>query len=264
MNKITLINKKTFSTFFIGLFISLTSQAQIVYVDLNNIDGTSESSHTFDLNSDGVDDFTIASGNFGWGDSMGVAPLNGNAVLSTVNARPFALEIDAVVEADDANWNTATAQAMYLDLFNLGFLITGNWVEVTDRYLGLKYDIDGNTHFGWLRLDVTDDGNWTIKDYAYSNIPNAQIAAGQTMVLRTDKEFSTDVKVFSYNQEISILNLTEESNYALYSITGQQVKKGIAHRNKHIIATENLAIGVYVLKVEGLDSGKLLTKKLIL
>ncbi len=264
MNKITLISKKTFLTFFIGLFISLTSQAQIVYVDLNSIEGTSESSHTFDLNNDGVDDFTIASGDFGWGDSMGVAPLNGNAVLSTFNARPFALEVESIIEADDANWNTATAQAMYLDLFNLGFLITGNWVNVTDKYLGLKYYVGGNTHYAWMRLDVTNEGNWVIKDYAYNNTPNAQIAAGQTMVLSADKEFSTDVKVFSYNQEISILNLTEESKYELYSITGQQVRKGIAQRNKHIIRTESLTTGVYILKVEGLDSGKLLTKKLIL
>ncbi len=195
---------------------------------------------------------------------MGVGPLNGNAVLSDNLGRPFALYVDDVIDEDNISWNASEAQAMYLDFLNLGFLISGNWIDVADRYLAMKYDIDGNAHYGWLRMDVTDDANWVIKDYAYHSVPNAQIAAGQTTVLGGKEEFLTDVRVFAHNQEISILNLPENSNYTLYSITGQQVKQGIAQRNRHTIEASNLVTGIYILKVEGNETGKLLTNKIIL
>jgi hypothetical protein len=59
----------------------------------------------------------------------------------------------------------------------------GPWVSVTKRYLGLKFQIDGKTHYGWARLNVQVQGNnitATLTGYAYESIPNKRIRAGQT------------------------------------------------------------------------------------
>jgi hypothetical protein len=57
----------------------------------------------------------------------------------------------------------------------------GNWLNVTNRYLGLRFTISGKIHFGWARLTVAGcavKGNLT--GYAYETIPNKPIVTGKT------------------------------------------------------------------------------------
>jgi len=52
-----------------------------------------------------------------------------------------------------------------------------------DRYLGLKFYIRGEVHFGWARVTVTTTGKTftaTLTGYAYETIPNKSIIAGKT------------------------------------------------------------------------------------
>jgi hypothetical protein len=59
----------------------------------------------------------------------------------------------------------------------------GYWNNVTDRYLGLRFqDLGGNTHYGWARLDVSVDSQayYTahLTGYAYESNPDTAIGAG--------------------------------------------------------------------------------------
>lgn len=67
----------------------------------------------------------------------------------------------------------------------------GPWVGkgngVRNRYLGLKFAVDGKVHYGWARLSVTlahhrqyDDVSGTLTGYAYETVPNKPIITGQT------------------------------------------------------------------------------------
>ena len=66
----------------------------------------------------------------------------------------------------------------------------GQWVKsgqgVRNRYLGLSFDINGKTHFGWARLTVTVTHNGypvftgLLTGYAYETIPGKAIIAGKT------------------------------------------------------------------------------------
>lgn len=254
-------NKRFFAILFIA-FLTLGSSAQINHIDFEDIDGNANFSQTFDIDNDGTDDFTIASGDFGLGASFGIAPLNSNEIVNVSFSGPAAMLVDESINSDSA-WSGFGSQAFFMNWFNTGF-ITGNWQGVTDRFVGLKYNANDGVHYAWLRMDVTNDAEWTIKDYAYNTVPDAEIAAGQTMVLGNDKEFSSDVNVYACNNEILIKNLPEEATYELYSITGQRVSNGIAQRMNHSIEAYRMSTGIYVLKVEGLDTGKTLTKKVLL
>jgi len=59
----------------------------------------------------------------------------------------------------------------------------GKWINVQKRYLGLKFAIHGQTHFGWARLNVTCDLykiDAVLTGYAYETVPNKSIATGKT------------------------------------------------------------------------------------
>jgi hypothetical protein len=62
--------------------------------------------------------------------------------------------------------------------------VGGSWVNVNSRYLGVKFEIKGQTHFGWVRLNVQIQLPLTITatltGYAYETIANKAITAGQT------------------------------------------------------------------------------------
>jgi hypothetical protein len=60
----------------------------------------------------------------------------------------------------------------------------GQWANVSNRYLGLKFNIKGKAHYGWLRLTVRLSGHAritaTLTGYAYETIANKPIIAGKT------------------------------------------------------------------------------------
>lgn len=62
----------------------------------------------------------------------------------------------------------------------------GQWLYTKNRYLGLKFMIDGQTHYGWARLNVTLSSQIiygiqaSLTGYAYETIPNKPIITGKT------------------------------------------------------------------------------------
>jgi hypothetical protein len=60
----------------------------------------------------------------------------------------------------------------------------GHWVNVKNRYLGLKFQINGRVHYGWARMSVSvTDGKGILAlltGYAYETVPGKAIIAGAT------------------------------------------------------------------------------------
>jgi hypothetical protein len=60
----------------------------------------------------------------------------------------------------------------------------GSWVNVKNRYLGVRFKIKGQAHYGWARLNVQVQLPLTISatltGYAYETVPNKAIIAGKT------------------------------------------------------------------------------------
>jgi hypothetical protein len=68
--------------------------------------------------------------------------------------------------------------------YNYGRRFGGPWGNVADKFLGLRFGINGEPHYGWARLtvDVRREGFPTIRarltGYAYETEPNKTILAG--------------------------------------------------------------------------------------
>jgi hypothetical protein len=69
----------------------------------------------------------------------------------------------------------------------------GAWREVKDRYLGVKFTIDGATHYGWIRMSVNRSHKIEaiVTGYAYESVADQAIRAGQTSDRASEAEDST-------------------------------------------------------------------------
>jgi hypothetical protein len=59
----------------------------------------------------------------------------------------------------------------------------GPWKNVNNRYLGLKFIIQGKTHYGWARVSVfcsNVEVSGVLTGYAYETEPNKPIVTGKT------------------------------------------------------------------------------------
>jgi hypothetical protein len=62
----------------------------------------------------------------------------------------------------------------------------GRWRNVTNRYIGARFQVNGQFHYGWARLNVRVVSKnsceivATLTGYAYETVPNRPIIAGKT------------------------------------------------------------------------------------
>ncbi|MDC0257706.1 T9SS type A sorting domain-containing protein [Crocinitomicaceae bacterium] len=156
------------------------ADAAVIYTDETpDFAGGNGSQYFLDLDNNGVDDFRI------WHNSSSnlyISPLAAtNEVLGSGGATfayPFALNSGAVISSGAGQFFNNGFSGGFQSL-NYGSCSFGNWCNVTDRFIGLRFDISGTIHYGWVRLDVDYAGNsWTVKDYAYETNGGAGINAG--------------------------------------------------------------------------------------
>jgi hypothetical protein len=126
----------------------------------------------------------------GFRESFDETPASGNGVADAPPAR--LLEGDEVGPSQTFYGGTGTLASYNYSCGGtgcLGYSGSGNWIiQQGDNYkgemgyLGLMFQIDGETHYGWALLSVNlgPPPFVTLKGYAYETIANMPIAAGQT------------------------------------------------------------------------------------
>jgi len=154
----------------------------VIYTDITpDFTGGVGSQYFLDLDNNAVNDFRI------WhngSSNLYISPLTAtNEVLGSGGATfayPFALSSGAVISSGAGTFFNNGFAGGFQSL-NYGSCSFGNWCSITDRYIGMRFDIGGSIHYGWVRLDVNQSGSvWTIKDYAYESNPGVAINAGDT------------------------------------------------------------------------------------
>jgi hypothetical protein len=138
-----------------------------------------------DLNHDGINDFLIV--NFYSATSallnVWVSPEQvGNEIFS--NGAGYAAAIPAgVAIGSNGRFHPAQSLGMANDDFPVGNC-QGPWKDARNKYLGLKFEINGEVHFGWARLSVTcftpAAAHVLLTGYAYETVANQPILTGQT------------------------------------------------------------------------------------
>lgn len=254
------------------ILIQLNAHAQTIYTDIVP-DFTSAilyDSYSLDLNNNHVVDYIISSDSDDFFTYLQIK--SPNTVNSVVSVTPWfanPIPLNSGVRIDYNPTSTMGESYETYCLFTIGDCFGGNqdcfdnWENVQDKYLGLKFLINGSTHFGWARMDVTSATEWTIKDYAYKSTPNTPIFAGD-MVLGLEELDLNKVKVWVANQKISIINLTNRTTFNLYTINGQRLLQGELQQNSDSIDVQNLTTGLYILELRDQNSQLTLKRKILI
>jgi hypothetical protein len=135
----------------------------------------------FDLDGDETDDFGFRN----YEATMSLLPLAENAGVATSQAgydrfRPLPS-------------GTAIGEVLappYLWMSEEGYLVSytnvgggGTWHGVQYGLLGLSFEINGRTHYGWIRMSDMSQVSFILHDWAYETQPGVPIKAGAKPVV---------------------------------------------------------------------------------
>jgi len=162
-------------------------EAKIVYTPAHRVIGP-DSKYLLDLNHDGITDFTIAN-SYNCPDScvsiIVAKPANGTqGVEGPLSTRghaswAYALKAGAIIGPK----RPFSASALEFAGSGICHPAGSHWCNLK-RYLGLRFKIHGQTHYGWARISMGNAKGGRIKavllGYAYETVAGKAIIAGAT------------------------------------------------------------------------------------
>jgi hypothetical protein len=165
------------------------SEAEIVYTPTNV--AMMYYPLLIDLNNDGITDFAIQFFRCTyqnnclvvnpWVAGNGIEGLDGRADAG-IDGFPVGPQQHFLTQFRKFSWSGSYVGFM-LDAggYGGGSWSGGPWADTTNRYLGFKFVINGEVHYGWARMSIRAlRHKIRLTGYAYETIPNKQIIEGQT------------------------------------------------------------------------------------
>jgi len=235
-------------TAYSAMAVALTAnvaKSEVIYTDPEDILVEIDGSYSLDVDADGVLDFYFRAGmttgssgtwsfasGFGMMTSVSVGNSN-NQFIGYVG--PYynygsALEYEDII-GPDGPWLSYPS-------FSNSAVLASNFYGVTygafpgqgERYLGFKFSTLGSVHYGWMRITAEiNPAQITILDYAYENVPDAEILAGSlesTVAIPTIP--AGEVQVYSFNSTlyIQLQEVPDNGSLSIYDMLGKQVYSG--------------------------------------
>jgi hypothetical protein len=234
------------------------AEAQIVYVDIDP-DQTYTQDHDLDidLNNDGIVDFTLLIGSGATRHAVRLGPEMGNEALGSGAGNffyPFALNVNDPINDVQTVWN-GTANG---SLLTMAWVYTaggsyGNWLNASDKYLGVRFFVGTDVHYGWIRFTITANAQGVTvvyKDYAYNTTPDQGLLAGQT-VIGINEAASLDANIFTANNRLTVkLNQQTNGTISMINMLGQTVMSTAIAGTDMEIPLDGMDAGIYMVAVQ--------------
>ncbi|SRR5579871_284400 len=161
--------------------------AEVVYTAVN-VKLAGKSTYQIDLNHDGVNDFGLMMRQLDHSSILAVVPdVAGNKVVqASASFNAAALNRKAPI-GSKRQFTGRTSYSGYVMAFAGAYGTTswfdGPWKNKVNKYLGFQFYINGEVHYGWARMTVTDwwgaGGEVVLGGYAYETVANKPIFAGE-------------------------------------------------------------------------------------
>ncbi|MGB9241186.1 MAG: hypothetical protein WCC19_20390 [Terriglobales bacterium] len=180
------------------LALAQPGEAEIIYTPTNVTIGPNHE-YGLDLNNDGVVDFTIkdrslfssifASGGL-WVKSPAGNDVAAHLAFGLYSGGGFrfayVLSSGIPISQQARHFSAGRATMTWFCFCDAGGFYRGSWLShssnqpLSSRYLGFKFKINGEVHYGWARLNALGplDGA-VLTGYAYETIANQGLNAGQ-------------------------------------------------------------------------------------
>lgn len=164
----------------VSLLAAQSAEAKVVYTATNTVINAPTA---IDLNHDGVPDFTLefteGIGHSFW--LMALPQVTGNAVRGNNGAAAAGFFGVPVGPGEKFTTNSYYGKGVFMAGF-FQYSVSnffGPFANATNRYLGFKFLINRQVHYGWARMTVTNDlRNVVLTGYAYETTPNVNIVEG--------------------------------------------------------------------------------------
>jgi hypothetical protein len=250
-----------------------TAEAQIVYNQVNKTINAPTADgfviDSIDINVDG--DFDLAmviyTANGGAANLVLGGPINnqGHAMAGSIPSSynyPFRLNNGAQINTQAFLPNNEAGS--FTVVVNGNTPYNSFWNDgVTDGYLGVRLNVAGNTHYGWVRMDMAANGKQVvIKDMAFNSTVNGAITAGQGQLSVPEMEnILAGVWVAQRELITDIQAPFEQGTLQLFDLQGKVAKEVTLNAPNNRIDLSDLAVGAYVLTVR--VDGYVLSKKVM-
>jgi len=259
------------------LLASLSLEAQITYTDIDpdvtsTLDETTSMASdivSIDFNGDGTEEY-----NFRWDDwgpegwfmhmTYGTNELN----LKGTAENPFGgryidpMESGTTIDSG-SNWGNSFPEPF------IGDDTDPNFQDLGDRYVGCKFSLGTNTHYGWVRVSFDGNKTLTVKDYAYEATADTAINAGETGVTASIEEIDFDNYFRTFpipaKNTLIIENIknVQVNQIRIINLLGQNVlSKTKIDDNKIVIDVSQLKSGQYFMKLD--TANDVFLKKILL
>lgn len=274
-------------TAFAGAVLAAGSaDAQISYYDINPDYDINNATAAFDLNGDSQADVvfrdtSITQTSQYWIQMM--APLNtsmafaGDSYTFTTSSGsstayyPFKLNFGDPIDGT-LSWVPGTGVGSTTPVGDFQVLVNGthpgswssHWVGgITDGYLPIRLDAgSGNMMYGWMRIDITADGQHIIlKDLGINMTPNQAINAGDMGNVGINTELASNVNIYAYNDilNININGDLNSGNISVISMNGAVVLNETVNGTR-TFDISSLSTGIYT--VQAVFETGVVTKKI--
>lgn len=256
------------------------ANAQINYTDINpDSVFTNPGNFDIDINNDAINDFQFnfaksastttnyyyySSSSYSFSyqlnikNTLRLTPLgtSGNAVLGS-GAYPLALNLNDPISSSQSTWRTNTPNwvASFYYTFNYStwngssYSYTssysyGNFINASNKYMGVRVVANSDTLYGWIRLDVSGGvTSYTVKDYAYQSCPGIPIKAGDQGNIKSSPALMPTGMDMANNYDASDIHCqfnkaadeTKVSEYRIFVVEASQASLMTASFAKTIV-----------------------------
>jgi len=196
---------------------AVPAHGEIVYTPTNV--SIKRGSIFIDLNGDSINDFQIEDNHYllfrtsavgrvkllmGGATSAGVITQNGRVAVLPPG---FNIGSSRVFRDVQPPVQMAGVVDVQVGSYTINVYVYSNWPNVRDRYVGLRFQINGEFHYGWARLSTNSykvvrdtspreccigEVRVNLTGYAYETNPGQSIAAGDTGGAGTSSEAGAD------------------------------------------------------------------------
>jgi hypothetical protein len=192
------------------------AQAEIVFTPSNAVCSSFNGPGTvqIDLNNDGTNDFILTCDDYQYGSNTLGSYLYvkgaevSNVTLESSGGLPVALKRGALI---GSSAKFGSDQKMALDACGAYSCVdTGNFDGASNRILGVRFQVNGETYYGWIGFRYASASGATLVGWAYETVPNKPITAGD----KRGKESEVDSTTLRAT-ELTSLELLAAGNVAM-------------------------------------------------
>ncbi len=197
-----------------SITVFIQSYSAIIHTDLNpdfqtTIDFNAFSANNLiniDFNGDGVKEYDIRwDANLTQGWFLHLVHEGNNEVFLTGQSNPYGGKYIKVINENEdiaslswGEWGNSIPEPLIGDN-DYGSFLT---VNGDDKFIAVKFILNSNTHYGWIKVALNNQYQFFIKEYAYNDVPNGTILAGETG--QSQNIQITSINVYGQNGAVSV------------------------------------------------------------